>query len=200
MKILIDVAYKYVPCKKSARSGSHTKIPRHRRILMRKRRKLFDQLKQAKSEVKQENIKDRLIKIELLLQKSHAESRSRREQLAVKAIKTNSKYFSHTQNSFPVLSRPSDHYWMNTVSIQGVSPWVKSMFVRWSNLKSICHNSKKSRKYNLLDALEVESEVERTKTNPDPKKISDIENSLQEIEKETNEIFFIHTHTSTKHQ
>ena len=110
MKILIDVAYKYVPCKKSARSGSHTKIPRHRRILMRKRRKLFDQLKQAKSEVNQENIKDRLIKIELLLQKSHAESRSRREQLAVKAIKTNSKYFSHTQNSFPVLSRPSDEH------------------------------------------------------------------------------------------
>ena len=139
MKILIDVAYKYVPCKKSARSGSHTKIPRHRRILMRKRRKLFDQLKQAKSEVKQENIKDRLIKIELLLQKSHAESRSRREQLAVKAIKTNSKYFSHTQNSFPVLSRPSDHYWMNTVSIHRHHPKWLTYYQPSTPLCSVSH-------------------------------------------------------------
>ena len=69
--------------------------------------------------------------------------------------------------------------------------YVKSISIQYA--KEI-HNSKKSRKYNLLDVLEVE----RTKTNPDPEKISDIENSLKEIEKETNDKIFIHTHTSTK--
>ena len=92
MKILIDVAYKFVPCKKSARRGGGTKIPRHRRILMRKRRKLMDRLNQV-SDDKREKIKAKLIKIELLLQKSHTEAQSRKEQLAIKAIKTNSKYF-----------------------------------------------------------------------------------------------------------
>ena len=94
MKILIDVAYKFVPCKKSAKKGSQTKIPRHRRILMRKRSKLNKQLnEESTSEQKKQSIKSKLIEIELLLQKSHADARTRREQLAVKAIKTNSKFF-----------------------------------------------------------------------------------------------------------
>ena len=93
MKILIDVAYKFVPCKRSARRGAHTQIPRARRILMRKRRKLMDKLNQSVSETKKEEIRAKLVKIELLLQKSHSEGRSRKEQLALKAIKTNSKYF-----------------------------------------------------------------------------------------------------------
>ena len=92
MKILIDVAYKFVPAKKSAKQGN-TKIPRHRRILMRKRRKLFDKLNQETSEPKRASLRSKLVKIELLLQKSHSDARSRKEQLAVKAIKTNSKFF-----------------------------------------------------------------------------------------------------------
>lgn len=93
MKIIIDVAYKFVPARKSARKGSRTKIPRERRILMRKRRKLLDQLEQTESDKKKEAIREKLIRIELLLRKSHSDDRSRKEQLAVKAIKTNSKYF-----------------------------------------------------------------------------------------------------------
>ena len=93
MKILIDVAYKYVPSKKSSKNGPHTKIPRHRRILMRKRRKLMEQRNQDPSDHKAQQITRKLVEIELLLQRSHAEGRSRREQLAIKAIKTNSKYF-----------------------------------------------------------------------------------------------------------
>ena len=60
---------------------------------MRKRRKLMDKSNQATSEIKKEKIRNKLIKIEILLQKSHSEARSRKEQLAVKAIRTNSKYF-----------------------------------------------------------------------------------------------------------
>ena len=41
MKILVEVAYELIPAKKSCRKGPHTKIPRERRILMRKRRKLI---------------------------------------------------------------------------------------------------------------------------------------------------------------
>ena len=93
MKILIDIAYKYVPCKTSSKRGPHTKIPRHRRILMRKRRKLMEQRKHDLSEHKKQQIQVKLVQIEMLLQQSHAENRSRREQLAIKAIKTNSKYF-----------------------------------------------------------------------------------------------------------
>ena len=60
---------------------------------MRKRRKLMERLAQAPSEVKKESVRGKLVKIELLLQKSHSDCRSRKEQLAVKAIKSNAKYF-----------------------------------------------------------------------------------------------------------
>ena len=93
MDILIDVAYKYIPAKKTARKGSHTRIPRERRILMRKRRKLMDRFNQSTSDKKKESIKNKLVKIEILLQKSHADCRDRKEQLALKAIKTNPKFF-----------------------------------------------------------------------------------------------------------
>ena len=117
MEILIEVAYKFVPCKKSAKRGSHTKIPRCRRILMRKRRKLMDKSNQATSEIKKEKIRNKLIKIEILLQKSHSEARSRKEQLAVKAIRTNSKYFfsyakqfSSTKSSIGPLLNENNEY------------------------------------------------------------------------------------------
>ncbi len=93
MVILIDVAYKFVPLKNSARRGSHTKIPRERRILMRKRRKLMIQLEKSTTDRRKEKIREKLVQIEILIQKSHIDIRSRKEQLAVKAIKTNSKYF-----------------------------------------------------------------------------------------------------------
>ena len=94
LKILIDVAYKYVPVKRSVQRGPRTKIPRERRILMRKRRKLMDQLNHpASSENKKDKIRDKLIQIEILIQKSHSDCRTRKEQLAVKSIKTNPKFF-----------------------------------------------------------------------------------------------------------
>ena len=84
---------------------------------MRKRRKLICQGNQARTETKKEKIKTKLIKIEILLQKSHSEDRSRKEQLAVKAIKTNSKYFfsyakqfSSTRSSIGPLLNQNNEY------------------------------------------------------------------------------------------
>ncbi len=68
IKILTDVAYKYVPAKRAAKKGPQTKIPRERRILMRKRRKLMDQLNHlSTSERKSEKIHNKLIQIEILI-------------------------------------------------------------------------------------------------------------------------------------
>ena len=57
-------------------------------------------MERATSNAKKVKIKDKLISIELLLQKSHAEARSRKERLAVRAIKTNSKFFFNYAKQF----------------------------------------------------------------------------------------------------
>ena len=92
MSILIDVCHKFVPTKRSARKAA-TQIPRDRRILMRKRRKLHIQMESATTQSKQSKIREKLVKVELLLIKSHSDARERKEQLAIKAIKTNPRYF-----------------------------------------------------------------------------------------------------------
>ncbi len=92
LAVLIEIAYKYVPVRNTARKPT-TYIPRHRRILMRKRRKLTEQMETTKSDARKTKIREKLVSIELLLQKSHTEARTRKERLAVKAIKNNSKFF-----------------------------------------------------------------------------------------------------------
>ena len=93
MKIFIEVPYRFVLAKKSARRGSFTKIPRERRILMRKRRKLLQKFECTSSAKHKEKLREKLIRIEMLLQHSHRDGMTRKEQLAVKSIKTNPKYF-----------------------------------------------------------------------------------------------------------
>ena len=93
MKILIEVAYKFVPAKKSSRKNNHSKIPRDRRILMKKRRKLTARMETITSTNQMKKVREKLIQIEVLLQKSHQVGMQRREQLAIKSIKTNPKYF-----------------------------------------------------------------------------------------------------------
>ena len=89
MKIFTEVAFQFVPAKKTSRKGSFTKIPRERRILMRKRRKLQVKYQSLPTQ----KLREKLIQIEILLQQSHREGMTRKEQLAVKSIKTNPKYF-----------------------------------------------------------------------------------------------------------
>ena len=93
MQLLTSIAFQFVPAKKTSRSGN-TKIPRDRRILMRKRRKLLDRYNDPATGHKfRDKAREKLIKIEILLQKSHHDGMKRREQLALKSIKTNPKYF-----------------------------------------------------------------------------------------------------------
>ena len=92
MQILIDVAYRYVPAKKTSKRNI-TQIPRERRILMRKRRKLQTKLKSCSTTQKMEKIRKKLVKIELQLQTSHKDGALRRELNALKAIKSNPRYF-----------------------------------------------------------------------------------------------------------
>ena len=102
MEILTDVCFKYIPLKKSSRKNT-TKIPRDRRILMRKRRKLYCRMESCSSKVKKEKIREKLIKVELLLQTSHTDARDRRERLAIKAMKTNPRFFFSYAKRFSVL-------------------------------------------------------------------------------------------------
>ena len=101
MAALTQICFDHIPARKSSRKCT-TKIPRHRRILMRKRRKLFVKLESSTLENRKSKIRQQLIKIELLLQASHAEMKQRKEQLAVKAIKTNPRFFFSYAKQFAV--------------------------------------------------------------------------------------------------
>ena len=70
---------------------------------MRKRRKLSIQMEPNSSIVKKEKIREKLIKIELLLQASHADARDRKEKLAIKAIKTNPRFFYSYAKQYSVV-------------------------------------------------------------------------------------------------
>ena len=69
---------------------------------MRKRRKLTDQLDTSISIARKEKIRKKLVTIELLLQKSHTAATERKEKLAIKAIKTNSRFFFSYAKQFSV--------------------------------------------------------------------------------------------------
>ena len=69
--------------------------------------------------------------------------------------------------------------------------YVKSISIEYA--KEI-HNLRKNTKYKLLDELKEE----RDKTRVDSQKVKEIEEKLLQIEKETNEKVFIHTHTSIR--
>ena len=136
MAILIEVAYKFVPVKKSARRGASTKIPRERRILMRKRRRLMNQLEKSPTDSKKEKIKEKLVQIEILIQKSHIDTRSRKEQLAIKAIKTNPRYFFSYAKQFsstrtkvgPLLNRLKEYTSSSTEMANILSSQYSSVF------------------------------------------------------------------------
>jgi hypothetical protein len=84
---------KHIPLRKSVHKSGQPKIPRERRILMRKRRKITLKLKNAQSSVTKEKLERKLTNIELALQNSHQNSMSMQEMKAINAIKTNPKYF-----------------------------------------------------------------------------------------------------------
>ena len=93
MKKFYDICKANVPLRKSANRTGKPKIPRERRILMRKRKKVSDQLKLQLSEARRKKLQRKLVDIEVSLQKSHQTDKVIADNKAIQAIKNNSKYF-----------------------------------------------------------------------------------------------------------
>ena len=92
----------YVPPRSKAQSSSN-KIPRHRRILMRTRRRINIQLSKAPPEERRHALRKQLMEIEKKLQYSYHSQTAAREK-AVDSIQRNPKYFF----SKIKIGRPSD--------------------------------------------------------------------------------------------
>ena len=85
------IASAHVPKKKTT-SSKKSKIPRDRRILMRRRGKVTRKLSQSKSHSKINKLNQELVDIESKLQDSFNKSTTYQEQKAIQAIKKNAKY------------------------------------------------------------------------------------------------------------
>ena len=85
------LAQQFAPQRRRAKKGSH--IPRHRRILMRKRTKLRKQYRAQHNEARKEHLRAKLSIIECKLQDSYRSQESNEEAKAIDKIKSNSKYF-----------------------------------------------------------------------------------------------------------
>ena len=94
VEICIDISIKYVPLRKT-RGKSQTKshIPRDRKNLMRRKRRITAQLRKTTSEARRKKLKGESVQVERTLIKSYQQSQKDRETKAVNAIKRNSKYF-----------------------------------------------------------------------------------------------------------
>ena len=94
MEICENVCSNHIPLKPSASCNPRKRIPRQRRILMRRRRKLKAQIDKVEiSSVRKNKLNQALVGIEREIIQSQAMSRSYQENKAVQAIKKNSKYF-----------------------------------------------------------------------------------------------------------
>ena len=105
MSVIEEIVIKYVPLKTSIRRN-RLKIPRDRRILMKKMRRLQTQMNLKISDIRKSRIQNKLVKNEMALQKSHATANSHREAKAIDAIKKNSKYFFTYAKKFSKTQKP----------------------------------------------------------------------------------------------
>ena len=94
-----SIANELVP-KQKRLTKSLNRIPRHRRVLMRTRRRINTQLTKSPCEARRRALMKRLVTIETRLQKSHQDEEERRERKAVENITVNSKYFFSYAKSF----------------------------------------------------------------------------------------------------
>ena len=99
--ICLNTSAKHVPVKRrSAGLRSNSRIPRDRKNLMRRRRRIAVQLQKVTSENRRKKMMTEARDIEKKLQKSYRETRDINEQKAVDAIKNNSKYFFNYAKKF----------------------------------------------------------------------------------------------------
>ena len=104
MMIIISICERHIPIKKSVQKSSMSKIPRDRRNLMRKRKRLNDKLKSDTSSIRRSNIEAKLTNIEIQLQQSYKNTLLQNEKRAIDAIKSNPKYFFSYAKKFSKLA------------------------------------------------------------------------------------------------
>ena len=92
-KICEDIAVKHAPERTSKRFPGKSKIPRDRRVLMRRRTKVLKHLNKKQPPAQRKKLANELIEIEIKIQDSLSSSTEYREQRAIQAIKRNPKYF-----------------------------------------------------------------------------------------------------------
>ena len=92
-KICESIAAKHTPKKKVAKVPGKSRIPRKRRILMRRRRKITNQIAKHQQPTMRKKLSRELIDIEMKLQDSFTLSSTIQENKAIQAIKRNPKYF-----------------------------------------------------------------------------------------------------------
>ena len=92
LSVCLSVAAEYVPQRRRPRK-SGCRIPRHRRVLMRTRRRINRQLTRTQSGPRRQALIKKLVKIGKDLKESHLNQQEVQEQKAVNNIKKNSKYF-----------------------------------------------------------------------------------------------------------
>ena len=94
LEICEAIVAKYVPTRaKNTTSQRKSYIPRDRRNLMRKRRRINIQLRKTTTEAKRKKLKQEARQVEKELTKSYQQSQKDSENKAVDSIKRNSKYF-----------------------------------------------------------------------------------------------------------
>ena len=98
-----ELSKKHVP-QRSLKKKSRSRIPRSRRILMRRRSKVNKQLASSISEARRTKLIAETCVIEKKLQESYRNEKTEMERRAVGAIKKNSKYFFSYAKKFSTLS------------------------------------------------------------------------------------------------
>ena len=95
----------YTP-KRKRKGSKRNPIPRHRKILMRKRTKLRKQYLNVSSPTRSAAIQEMLVEVERKLQESYKAQETYEEQKAVEAIKENPKFFFSYARSRGVVKTP----------------------------------------------------------------------------------------------
>ena len=93
IKVCAQESSQFIPKRKSIQKRKASRIPRARRILMRRRGKVNKKLANPVTHVQKTKLTAELIDIEKELQQSHRSENLEMEHKAVSAIKKNSKYF-----------------------------------------------------------------------------------------------------------
>ena len=125
--LCLDISNEYVPKRTQDEVKKINKVLHYRRSLCRRRLKITKRLIQVKSNTVKLKITNELLQIEKDLQKSFRRSDLYMEDKVVKAIKSNSKFFSPTPKRSQKLKRKLDRYWTSLESSQITKKrWQKS--------------------------------------------------------------------------